>query len=349
MKRALASRAPLAGRHVVVALRHFLLVLTCSASPAFAQTGPDTQAPSAPGTLSASAISSSQINLSWGAASDNVGVTGYRIERCRGTTCSNFSQIGTTSGTTYSDAGLLASTRYRYRVRAVDGANNTGSYSKTAAATTRAPDTQAPSAPTGLTATAAGSTQINVSWTSATDNVGVTGYRIERCQGSGCTTFAQVGTSTGTTYPDAGRTASTTYRYRVRANDAAGNLGSYSSIASATTAAAVDGLAPSAPTGLSATAVGSTQVSVSWTAATDNVGVTGYQVERCQGAQCGSFAQVATPSGTTFSDTGRTASTSYSYRVRATDAAGNLGRTRGRRARRRRGRPTRKRRRRRGR
>ena len=67
-----------------------------------------------------------------------------------------------------------------------------------------------------------------------------------------------------------------------------------------------------------------TQINLAWTAATDNVGVTGYRVERCQGAGCSNFAQIATPSGTTFNDTGLTAATSYSYRVRATDAAGNL-------------------------
>src|SRR4029079_5977557 len=76
---------------------------------------------------------------------------------------------------------------------------------------------------------------------------------------------------------------------------------------------------------LAATASSSTQIDLSWTAATDNVGVTGYLVERCQGAGCSSFAQVATPGAPSFSDTGRTPSTSYSYRVRATDAAANLG------------------------
>jgi len=81
---------------------------------------------------------------------------------------------------------------------------------------------------------------------------------------------------------------------------------------------------PSAPTGLTATAVSTSQINLSWTASTDNVGVTGYKVERCQGAACSSFVQVATPTTTTFSDTGLTGSTSYSYRVRATDAAGNL-------------------------
>ena len=59
-------------------------------------------------------------------------------------------------------------------------------------------------------------------------------------------------------------------------------------------------------------------------ASSDNVGVTGYRLERCQGASCTSFAQIATRSGTSFKDTTVSASTSYSYRVRATDAAGNL-------------------------
>ncbi|HKW38882.1 MAG TPA: fibronectin type III domain-containing protein, partial [Burkholderiales bacterium] len=69
------------------------------------------------------------------------------------------------------------------------------------------------------------------------------------------------------------------------------------------------------------------QVDLTWDAATDNVGVTGYRIERCQGASCSNFAQIAAPSGTgtLFSDTAVAASTSYSYRVRATDAAGNLG------------------------
>ena len=66
----------------------------------------------------------------------------------------------------------------------------------------------------------------------------MTGYRVERCTGSSCTNFAQIATPTTTSYSDTGRTASTTYRYRVRAADAAGNLSSYSSTASAPTTAA---------------------------------------------------------------------------------------------------------------
>jgi len=80
---------------------------------------------------------------------------------------------------------------------------------------------------------------------------------------------------------------------------------------------------PTAPSGLSGTAT-STTIALSWTASTDNVAVTGYLLERCQGAGCSDFAQIATPPGTSFSDTGLSPSTSYSYRVRATDAASNL-------------------------
>src|SRR5262249_27953357 len=97
------------------------------------------------------------------------------------------------------------------------------------------PDTTPPSAPSNLTATAVSSTQINLSWTAATDNVGVTGYQLERCQGASCSTFALIASPTTTTFSDTGATAGTSYSYRVRAQDAATNLGPYSNIASATT------------------------------------------------------------------------------------------------------------------
>jgi Fibronectin type III domain/Right handed beta helix region len=99
-------------------------------------------------------------------------------------------------------------------------------------------DTTSPSVPTNLTATAVSSSQINLSWTASTDNVGVTGYRVERCQDAGCTNFAQIATPTGTTASDTGLSASTSYSYRVRATDAANNLSGYSATASAITPAA---------------------------------------------------------------------------------------------------------------
>ena len=97
-------------------------------------------------------------------------------------------------------------------------------------------DTQAPTAPTNLNATAAGSTQIDLTWTASTDDVGVTGYLVERCQGAACSNFASLpATPTGTAYTDTGLSPNTTYRYRVRAIDAAANLSGYSNIAGSTT------------------------------------------------------------------------------------------------------------------
>src|SRR4029434_6711233 len=103
--------------------------------------------------------------------------------------------------------------------------------------------------------------------------------------------------------------------------DAAGLFGPYSNTASVTT---TDATAPSAPSNLTATPSAG-HIALNWTAATDNVGVTGYRIERCQGAGCSNFAQIATTTGaTTFANTGLAAATSYSYRVRATDAANLL-------------------------
>src|SRR5207245_5790753 len=94
-----------------------------------------------------------------------------------------------------------------------------------------------PTAPSNLTASAPSSSQINLGWTASTDNVGVTAYLVERCQGAGCATFAQSATTSATLYNDTGLVANTSYSYRVRATDAAGNLSPYSNVASATTAA----------------------------------------------------------------------------------------------------------------
>jgi chitodextrinase len=286
---------------------------------------PDTTPPTAPTNLTASAASSTQINLSWTVSTDNVGVTGYKVERCQGASCSNFGQIAATSTTTFNDTGLTGPTSYSYRVRATDAAGNLSAFSTTMTATTAAPpDTTPPTAPTNLTASAASSTQINLSWTVSTDNVGVTGYKVERCQGASCSNFGQIAATSTTTFNDTGLTGPTSYSYRVRATDAAGNLSAFSTTMTATTAAPPDTTPPTAPTNLTASAASSTQINLSWTVSTDNVGVTGYKVERCQGASCSNFGQIAATSTTTFNDTGLTGPTSYSYRVRATDAAGNL-------------------------
>jgi chitodextrinase len=136
------------------------------------------------------------------------------------------------------------------------------------------PDTTPPSAPAGLTTTVISDTQINLSWTASTDNVGVTGYKVERCQGTGCSSFTQIATPAATTFNDTGLTPSTSYSYRVRATDAAGNLSNYSGTASTTTQAPAPVSVSISPkraavtTGqiqtFSATVSGSSNTSVTW-------------------------------------------------------------------------------------
>ena len=208
-------------------------------TPVVASTSGDPEPPSAPGGLAASTVGPGEVDLSWTAASDNVGVTGYDVFRCQGAGCSDFTQLATLGSVTgYQDTSVAPATSYTYRVRAFDAAGNLGPYSDPASATTAAaPDTQPPTKPASLVATASGSDTIGLGWDAATDDRGVSGYQVERCSGQGCSDFTHLADTTGTTYSDSGLKASTEYTYRVRASDAAGNLGPYSDPASATTAA----------------------------------------------------------------------------------------------------------------
>ncbi|QQS15467.1 MAG: fibronectin type III domain-containing protein [Candidatus Moraniibacteriota bacterium] len=96
-------------------------------------------------------------------------------------------------------------------------------------------DTTPPSSPTNLAANATSASGISVSWNSATDNVGVVGYQIERCTGLSCSNFTQVGTPSSSPFVDSNLSASTGYSYHVRAVDAAGNTSSWSNVVGATT------------------------------------------------------------------------------------------------------------------
>lgn len=206
---------------------------------------PDTTPPTSPTGLSASAPSQSSISVSWTASTDPIvagqttsGVSNYIVERCQSSGCSNFTQVGTPTASPFVDSGLTPNTFYNYHVRAIDGSGNLSGWSNVVGATTQTPDTTPPSTPSSLSASASSSSQIDLTWTASTDNIAVTSYTVERCSGTSCANFTQVGTPTSNSYSDTGLSATTTYRYRVRAVDGAGNNSSYSNIASATTPAA---------------------------------------------------------------------------------------------------------------
>ena len=170
-------------------------------------------------------------------------------------------------------------------------------------------DATPPTAPTNLAATFNASTNaIDLSWTAATDNLAVTGYRIFRDGGT-----VPINTVNGTTFSDNGQSG--THSYAVAAIDAAGNQSDLSNTASAT-GPLPDTTPPSAPEGLTATLTNTNAINLSWSASTDDVGVTGYRVFRD-----GSATPISTVTGTTFSDSGQ--SGTHSYTVAAIDAAGN--------------------------
>jgi chitodextrinase len=200
---------------------------SAESAPASATTlaAPDTTPPSVPGSVNASAVSSSQINLSWVASTDNVAVTGYVVRR-------NGAVIVTTPAnvTTYQNTGLAASTTYSYTVQAQDAEGNVSSQSAPASATTQAVmDTTPPSIPAGLSAVPISPSQINLSWSASTDDMAVTGYRVYR-GGVLLTTVGNV-----TAFQNTGLAPATVYSYTVQALDAAGNASAQSAPATATT------------------------------------------------------------------------------------------------------------------
>jgi chitodextrinase len=179
----------------------------------------------APTNLAGTAVSSSQVNLSWTAST---GAAGYKVFR-------NGTQAGSSVTTSYSDSGLTLGTTYTYAVAAYASDGTTSPLSAPIAVTTQG-DTTPPSAPTGLAGTAISSSQINLTWTASTDNVGVASYKVFR-NGS------QIGTSGTPSFADSGLLASTTYTYGVSATDLAGNPSALSVPTSVTT----NGATPSIP------------------------------------------------------------------------------------------------------
>jgi chitodextrinase len=164
---------------------------------------------------------------------------------------------------------------------------------------TTAGDTSPPTAPTNVASSANGSNGIDLSWNASTDNVGVTSYRIERCQNAGCVTFAEIATSTGTTFSNSGLTANTSYSYRIRAADAAGNFSPYSNTSTATTLAA-----PSTGSGsLSGTwAASSGTIDLTTLGASDWVQWPSYERKSSGGKQISDFTPIGTSKAKSYAD-----------------------------------------------
>ncbi|WP_304516348.1 alpha/beta fold hydrolase [Cohnella sp. CFH 77786] len=347
----------------------------------------DITAPNAPANLMATAVSSSQIDLSWTASADNVGVTGYRVYNGSGT------EVGTTTTTSFSHTNLSASTAYTYTVKAYDAANNLSAASAQASATTLTASTPPQFGDdfengAGQWTSVAGTAS---DWSVAAEGAGhvysqssATGQHVVSAGQAAWTDYqvsADVKRTSGSEAAIVGRMAANNRYYQLHVdgtywavfkNDqnawtelargtyatntsnynrlmmkfvgnriqvyidgqfrgtatdtsatplAAGKIGLRTYFGSAkydnVLVEAIDAQAPTAPANLSATAVSSSAINLTWTASTDNVGVTGYKVFR-------NNAQIATTTTTSYSDTGLSPSTAYAYKVQAYDAAGNI-------------------------
>jgi cellulose 1,4-beta-cellobiosidase len=248
------------------------------------------------------AVSSSSITMTATTATDTSGVEYYFECLTAGGHSSDWQ-----ASSTYTDTGLSASTQYTYRVKAQDlsAAMNQTAYSSNASATTLAP--ALPAVPTGLTATA-GNTQVSLSWSASS---GATSYNVKRATVSGGP-YTTIASPTTNSYINTGLTNGTTYYYVVSAVNAVGES-SNSAQVSATPSCSLAAV----PTGLTATA-GNAQVSLSWAASS---GATSYNVKRAT-VSGGPYTTIASPTTTSYINTGLVNGTTYYYVVSAVNACG---------------------------
>jgi fibronectin type 3 domain-containing protein len=264
-----------------------------------------TGTPVAPPTgLSNSSVTSDSITLSWDAVAGASEYFVYRGTSTNGTyTKITTSDLATTS---YTDTGLSAGTTYYYKVSASNSAGE-GAQSAYISATTLL---ALPAAPTVVTAIAASSTSITVSWDAVS---GTMGYFVYRSTSSGGA-YTKITTSavTTTSYTDTELSGGTTYYYKVSATNSVGE-GTQSTYTYATTSIA-------APTGVTATATSSTSITVSWNTV---IGASKYKIYRAS-ASAGPYLEIGENTAVHYidSDTNLIADTYYYYRLTACDSSG---------------------------
>lgn len=251
-----------------------------------------TSAPPAPTGLHATGVSASQIALTWNAVH---GAQSYLVLRSLAS-IGPFTTVGSPTTATFADTGLSAGTKYYYEAKAVN-ATGPSPASLIAAALT------IPAAPSGLTAKAVSTGQINLTWTAVT---GAASYVVSRSTGG---PFTAVGAPHPASFADTGLSAATTYFFVVQAKNGSG--------LSANSGETLAITAPVAPVGLSATVVSSSQVSLAWSPVT---GATGYRVLHAT-VSGGPYKSVGTPTTTSFMDNGLSPATTYYYTVQATNAS----------------------------
>ena len=273
----------------------------------------DSDAPSIPTNLNFSRVTSASLDLNWSASTDVVGVKGYYV--LRGPSPSNLSGIGNVSGTIFSDR-VAPDTVYYYSVRAYDQAGWISDPSQPKSVRTPK-DTTYPSAPGSLQGQAMSLVSAKLTWSAATDNYYVAAYKIYR--GTSVASLTVIGSSTTTTYTDMQAAPGASYIYGVSALDLSSNEGARRTVP---VVMPPDTMVPSTPLALQAQTVLS-NVNLTWSAATDNVRVTGYRIYR--GASLSALNMVAWVTTLSYSEVRSVPGASYFYAVSAVDSSSNEG------------------------
>jgi hypothetical protein len=260
--------------------------------------GVDTVKPTAPRDLVGNPGADGAAVLSWTASTDNFGVTGYNVYR-------SGTLVTSVTGTTATVTGLPVGSN-TFQVSALDAAGNESNRSAPATVMVTGPDLAAPSVPRDLAGSPGGLGEAVLTWTASTDNVGVAGYRVYR---SGVQVAEVAATTATITDLPAGANS-----FQVSAFDAAGNESNRTASISVSVVAP-DVTRPTSPRDLTGVPGADGEAVLTWTASTDNVGVTGYNVYRS-----GTF--VTSVTGTTATITGL-ATGPHHFQVAAFDAAGN--------------------------
>ena len=245
---------------------------------------PDTSAPTTPTSLHVTSKSPTRISLAWDASSDDRAVTAYRVSRsAAGGPMTPLTLVAATQ-TYLIDNGTSAGVAYRYEVRATDGTND----SAAAELSTHGYDATPPTAPGSASATVVSSTRVDLSWTAAADNFGVSRYTVWRLSGG---TWSSIGTTAGTSFSATGLSPATAYQFDIEATDDDENTGAPASVSATTAYDSSDVTPPSAPRALTVDSRTSSQIRFGWEAATDDRGVVDYRVLRSAGS--GAAQQIA--------------------------------------------------------
>jgi fibronectin type 3 domain-containing protein len=265
-----------------------------SGSSADSSSAGATTAPPTPSSVSAWG-GNGQVSLSWSASA---GASSYRLQRSTG---GSYSTISFPSSASFTDTGLAGGTTYYYLISALNSSGAESSSAGPVGATTL------PSTPSGLNASP-GVGQVSLSWNGVS---GASGYYLKRLSGSGGNTVATYALS-GTSYTETGLASATTYYYVVSAYNGTGESGA-SAQAWATTA-------PGAPSGLNASP-SANQVSLSWSG---TAGASYYRVKRST-TSGGPYSTVASPSATSYADSGLSTGVTYHYVISAVNGSGLEG------------------------